>query len=109
MNKQVKQKWVKALKSGKYKQGRSKLRNLNNEFCCIGVLCDLYLKENKQKWLKNEDNFYLKFENNFNHTATIPSVVKEWSELDDPWAFYTMNDRDNTTFPEIALYIENGL
>lgn len=30
-----------ALRSGKYEQGQGKLRSNHNEFCCLGVLCDL--------------------------------------------------------------------
>jgi hypothetical protein len=33
-------KWVSALRSGKYKQGKNELRN-KDRFCCLGVLCDL--------------------------------------------------------------------
>lgn len=34
-------KWLKELRSGKYKQGYGGLRNRDNEFCCLGVLCDI--------------------------------------------------------------------
>lgn len=33
--------WLEALRSGKYIQGVSKLRNRDNTFCCLGVLCDI--------------------------------------------------------------------
>ena len=35
------QKWVDALRSGKYKQGKNALRTENDEFCCLGVLEDV--------------------------------------------------------------------
>lgn len=42
MNRELRDRWVAALRSGKYTQGRRKLRNTqNNTFCCLGVLCDL--------------------------------------------------------------------
>lgn len=34
-------KWVVALRSGTYKQGRGRLRNANGEYCCLGVLCEI--------------------------------------------------------------------
>ena len=34
-------KWVEALRSGKYKQGQHNLRNADNTYCCLGVLCDI--------------------------------------------------------------------
>ena len=38
MDKKLKAKWVKALRSGKYKQGREYLY-ANFSYCCLGVLC----------------------------------------------------------------------
>ena len=34
-------KWLKALRSGKYKQGTFALHRSNGTFCCLGVLCDI--------------------------------------------------------------------
>ena len=42
MKPEIKKLWVEALTSGKYKQGRFGLRDPENEFCCLGVLCDLH-------------------------------------------------------------------
>lgn len=53
LTKQLLQKWVKALRSGKYKQGEGELRN-NNHFCCLGVLCDI---SKAGRWLEDPDNF----------------------------------------------------
>lgn len=33
--------WTTALRSGKYEQGRWKLRDEDNKFCCLGVLADV--------------------------------------------------------------------
>jgi hypothetical protein len=35
------QRWIKALRSGKYKQAHGVLRTGDNRYCCLGVLCDL--------------------------------------------------------------------
>lgn len=38
-------KWIKALRSGKYKQGRQALCREDvsgNRYCCLGVLCDVF-------------------------------------------------------------------
>ena len=37
MNKVWKERWVKALRSGKYKQGKGHL-HANGKYCCLGVL-----------------------------------------------------------------------
>lgn len=50
MKKEIKKKWVKALRSGKYKQAKGTLNDGEGGFCCLGVLCDIYGKEKKKKW-----------------------------------------------------------
>lgn len=47
MDKEIKAKWVEALRSGKYKQGRLALRPTEDSFCCLGVLCDIL----GEKWI----------------------------------------------------------
>jgi len=38
----VKTKWIQALRSGKYKQGTGRLRDVDKDiFCCLGVLYDI--------------------------------------------------------------------
>ena len=41
MNKELKDKWIAALRSGKYKQAKKRLRTGEDSFCCLGVLCDV--------------------------------------------------------------------
>lgn len=46
INKEFKQKWIEALRSEKYGQGRGFI-NVNNErFCCLGVACERHKKFN---------------------------------------------------------------
>lgn len=49
MNPEIKQRWVYALRNDYRQQSDGKLRT-NNGFCCLGVLCDLYLKDHKEEW-----------------------------------------------------------
>lgn len=38
--------WLEALRSGKYRQGREVLHNLDTDtWCCLGVACDLFAEE----------------------------------------------------------------
>lgn len=48
---EIKNMWVEALRSGKYRQGNGALRNEHNEFCCLGVLCDLVAPD---KWTESD-------------------------------------------------------
>ena len=46
-NKKDIRKWVEALRSGKYKQGKISLQNANG-FCCLGVACDIFIPQDKK-------------------------------------------------------------
>jgi len=52
MDSSLKQKWVRALRSGKYKQASGQLKT-EDGFCCLGVLCDVYDSTN---WTVAADN-----------------------------------------------------
>lgn len=48
MKKAIKKRWLEALRSGNYDQGRAKLRTEQeggDSFCCLGVLCDLAVQD----------------------------------------------------------------
>ena len=84
MNTEVKQKWIDALRSGKYEQGSEKLRSVQG-YCCLGVLCDLYSQEQDAEWefrgitetnLQPQDYWYFEDQSEF-----LPDSVKEWAGL----------------------------
>lgn len=56
INKNLVKSWVKALRSGKYQQGRKALRNKDNKFCCLGVLCDISKKNLGIDWEPEEES-----------------------------------------------------
>lgn len=83
MNKRIKKLWIKALRSGKYEQGKGSLRTLaaagspnDFAFCCLGVLCDLRAQATGRRW-RDKDDTYL------GDSCTLPEVVREWAGLDD--------------------------
>jgi hypothetical protein len=41
MREDVKTRWLAALRSGEYKQGRKQLATEEGKFCCLGVLCEI--------------------------------------------------------------------
>lgn len=99
MNQEIKQKWLEALRSGKYEQGKYYL-NRDGVYCCLGVLCDLYLKEHNLQWQpikKPEGTFVVK-----THHAILERDVWNWAELPDenPLIKLTTEDfkRANTVY-----------
>jgi hypothetical protein len=121
MKPDVKAKWVAALKSGEYVQGRSRLRT-GDTFCCLGVLCDLHSKATGEKWHINLDGTGA-----YRRTRSmLPEGVMVWAGLDigpDPVVMVKsefaigkarrslseLNDCDKLTFPEIADLIQEQL
>lgn len=108
MNERIKKLWINALKSGKYKQTRHQLRR-GDEFCCLGVLCDLHSKETGDKWdLKSQPKYG-------SESEALPQNVINWADLSsinpDFGPMQTLaeaNDGD-ATFEEIAQIIEDKL
>lgn len=79
MNKRIKKLWIKALRSGKYKQGQNFLRS-NGTYCCLGVLCDVYQKQTGEgEW---EDRAFVATPSDLSSTE-LPRRVVRWAELED--------------------------
>ena len=111
MDAQWKTKWVEALRSGNYEQGKDSLRE-GDQFCCLGVLTDLVIKETADaEWRDGrpalEDALY--------GLGTLPEFVIEEVVLHqaDPMIkgehLSVWNDTHGATFEKIADLIEEGL
>jgi hypothetical protein len=103
MKQNVMKKWVKALRSGKYKQGQGTLKQYNSkgqpEHCCLGVLCELYneeMKKSKKKMLSvttsdNDSDFshgYCRFNNS---KEILPKEVMKWSGIHNNMGAFTLD------------------
>ena len=114
MNKRVKTQWIKALRSGKYKQGRGSLRNLDNTYCCLGVLCDLYARRRttppRHQWKSVGSRYAIAAAE-----GVLPVCVQQWAGLSttDPELQGRMasewNDQKHAGFKRIATLIEKHL
>jgi len=100
--------WVKALRSGKYKQGKEALRR-DNKFCCLGVACDLYSKTKNKLEIEKNEGVYLYD----GWSATLPTRVMQWiglttpdGEISNEMTLASLNDK-GSTFKQIAKIIES--
>jgi hypothetical protein len=107
MNQEIKQRWIEALRSGEYQQGKESLYHCG-KFCCLGVLTDLYIKEHGLQW--NQESVYLwNFET---EGGVLPRSVQKWAGLDvpNPTILHDRatdhNDNYDASFEDIANYIE---
>lgn len=96
-------KWIDALRSGKYKQGRYFLCNVDDEYCCLGVAAEV-LGAKKQRAGRN--TAYTFKTDDASSTQIIshlfPDVISEPLEKE----LAHKNDADGYTFVQIADYIE---
>lgn len=102
MDQELKQKWVKALRSGEYQQGRYKLRSLDDKYCCLRVLCSVMGIPSTPT--KNDYDF-----EGLMGTITPAYLQKAGLSEDDQGKLIILNDDDRLPFSEIATYIEANL
>ena len=111
MNKQMKAKWVAALRSGEYRQTTGCLID-GRGHCCLGVLCDVMgMPQNQDGAFVNEKGLELgnlgssyDEEANLSESGGLNQVLCEDARLE----LAQMNDKGKT-FDEIADKIEENL
>ena len=127
MKKDIATRWIKALRSGKYKQGNGTLCEVTNKstkHCCLGVLTDMYQQECKRKKKKaltfkriyDDGDGCIVAYGSTRETDVLPVAVKKWAGMrsrngDLETDIYcgmdlvSMND-DGDSFKKIASVIE---
>ena len=86
MNKRIKKKWIKALESGEYAQGKGALcvepddPKDDTRFCSLGVLCEIYAQEMNIPW---EESYYYGQLMMEEEPHTLPLQVVDWADLLD--------------------------
>jgi hypothetical protein len=136
MNPNVKEKWLNALRSDEYSQTRGVLMN-EGGFCCLGVLCDIYSKEQNVPWdserrifgkggeVPTEIQLWAGFveenpekmheeDDDYIETVSNPGNPKvnhkpEYSSFTSSIALSVLNDDIGLSFAEIADLIEKQM
>ena len=113
MNKEIKEKWLIALRSGNYIQGRQVLRDSDNKFCCLGVLCDII---DKEAWVADDSNRRTPAFTYDGNRAVLPIHVMEITGIENcfgqlpknegPYTSLTNMNDGGKSFEEIADVIE---
>ena len=117
----IKQLWLDALRSDEYKQGKSSLclsYKTGKEHCCLGVLCEVYIKDTGHDIFEKHSSSY---DGSSSHP---PPIVTEWafgkteSERLPDWyviengehvSLTHLNDYRHFSFSKIADMIEESL
>lgn len=123
MIKEYKDKWLKALRSGKYNQAKNRLR-CNQGFCCLGVLMNTY---DSNGWVEADNGDMYHKSNKYGHPDVmfvgdeLHGETSQDSELtcqtlmafgisdDEQCHLIKMNDTKGNNFNEIADWIEESL
>lgn len=104
----TKKRWIKALRSGEYKQGKQYLHRPDNTFCCLGVLLDT---EVEGDWLPpsgHEQGYHLCYSDGITDEGTLGDKLSqvlglsEHEEID----LIGANDYDDLSFEDIAVGID---
>lgn len=116
--KQFKKAWVKALRSGDYRQGQGTLVTYNeetctDEFCCLGVAANLLIQKGHEgEWFERDDMWFFGKPRGGHDNAILCSVTsvpmwlrKRLTERGTEATLTNMNDTGRS-FSEIADYIE---
>jgi hypothetical protein len=112
MNPQIKEDWIKALRSGEYVQGKNALHQVtdgDHEFCCLGVLCDLAIKAgvaiNKSTEHDSNDNCTYWYDSSMD---LLPKSVMEWSGMDTKNGEFQIEDDEEGKYG-LPRYFESTL
>jgi hypothetical protein len=123
MNQGIAQRWVQALRSGEYQQGKRCLRS-NDGFCCLGVLCELHRQEAGGEWVPSRPvpdapqglQYYDAADGDWDNSL-LPDTVQEWAGLrsvspgakgyelpecnDSGWTFIKLADLIETNWKDL--------
>lgn len=94
MNPEIKTKWLLALRSGAYIQGKDYLEQ-DQMYCCLGVLCAVQGEEPRERFPTENDRM----------TAILPEDLAAGLDQEEMDKLANMND-DGESFQQIAEYIE---
>jgi hypothetical protein len=107
MKKEIRDKWLAALRSGEYEQTTGILRNTTPAYCCLGVLCEVAGVPRRDIKIQSEYDF-----SSFGHigisACNLPDhflgiTVAQESRL------ISMNDLEGQNFTAIADWIEANI
>ena len=116
MNKSIAKKWVKELRSGRYEQGVYRLVDNKDNFCCLGVLCNLAIDEGIGKWVKGSSGWAFRTAADIDDQI-LPLEVRKWAGMysssgmlnDGTLECLTDLNDAGKSFKQLADIIENNV
>ena len=78
---EFKVKWLEKLRSGEIEQGWAKLRSINDEFCCLGISCDIVDSEQWEEAVHGRYYFH-RLGGGWENGFPSPDVLSEMFQTD---------------------------
>jgi hypothetical protein len=110
MNQEAKKKWIEALHSGMYTQGKSCLKGTDNNYCCLGVLVEVFEKHYGLKFDQKINVYYNAVEFGAYCSKSVPpDIVIDWLGITprQQTLLMNLNDRQGCSFAGIADLLEH--
>ncbi len=105
MNTELKQKWITALRSGEWKQGKCHLRlRERQEYCCLGVLCEV-----SGEGLEYDEGSWEWVPTNPDHRNGDKLAVGSWGLSSLQIEQLCSKNDSGCTFTEIAEWVEASI
>jgi hypothetical protein len=124
MNPEVKQLWLKDLRSGKRKQGKDWLRTTmpdgSYRHCCLGVLCEIFTQQNPDVKFEDAKHYEPVGDMFLGEMKILPAEVAKWAGLKEAdGGTISIGEGKSSTLPilndngvdfeTLADHIENNL
>ena len=116
MDPDIKERWIKELRSGDYEQGMGALHRVRggqNVFCCLGVLSHLaWLGGVVEREFNPTTGCYRYGTDDYTSSGVLVDAVRDWSGVDNEFGWYgaggslTSDNDEGLTFEQIANVIE---
>ena len=91
MKSEIKEQWLKDLRSGNYRQAKNQLKEVGFKgsrpsYCCLGILCNIYNKQTGQgSWDKNgvlvSEVYCNEDGSDLTENGVLPNEVRRWAGL----------------------------
>ena len=99
----IRNRWLPALRSGGYRQGKRTLRSVDDTFCCLGVACDIYSPD---LWNRRDDNEFHEYVVDDNSSdAYLPYKVAEYIGISCEGSI-KVHDRNHPDLPEPLKHMQ---
>jgi hypothetical protein len=110
VNKEAKEMWIDALRSGKYTQCKSCLRDTNDSYCCLGVLVKVFEEYHGLEFNQKINSCKSAMEfGSFGSVVAPPELVIDWIKLlpKHQTLLMNLNDKHGCNFAGIADLLEH--